>query len=105
MAKKNGRKNESRPFVTISEETKRTVIAVVLLVAGLLLVLAGFGVAGTGGSDIYKLITYLLGAVGYFLIPILFFILGGYALREEEGGSLPLSSLRRGCSSSPGLDF
>ncbi|MDE1925224.1 MAG: DNA translocase FtsK [Patescibacteria group bacterium] len=106
MAKKNGGgKKETRSFVAISEETKRTVIAVVLILAGLLLVLAGFGVAGTGGSDIYKLVTYLLGAVGYFLIPILFFILGGYALREEGGGFPPVKLIAAGAFVITGLGF
>ena len=74
----------------IPEETKRTIIAVILIVVGIVLVLAGLGVAGTGGTDIYRLFAYLLGAIGYFLIPLVFFLLAGNALREESAGFSPL---------------
>jgi S-DNA-T family DNA segregation ATPase FtsK/SpoIIIE len=52
---------------------------------GVFLLLAAFGAAGVAGSDTYHLFDYLLG-IGYFLLPILFFVLAGGALKEESTG-------------------
>lgn len=81
MARKSSGKNGKSP-ARIPGETKRAIITVVLIVIGLFLTLAAFGAAGVAGSDAYRLIAALLGA-GYFLVPLLFFILAGNALREE----------------------
>src|SRR4051812_423962 len=70
-------------------ETKRAIIAILLLVVGIFLVLAYFGAAGVAGSDAYRLFSYLLGA-GYFIVPLLFFLLGVAALRLEANGFTPL---------------
>ncbi|MBY0472823.1 DNA translocase FtsK [Patescibacteria group bacterium] len=91
MARKNGKQNKdtANPLRTLPTETKRTIAAIVLFILGLIFVLAYFGVAGNGGSDLYWLFNYLLG-VGYFLLPLLLFILGWSALREESVGFNPL---------------
>ena len=70
-------------------ETKRAILVVVLSVVGLFLTLAAFGIAGTAGGDAYRLFVYLLG-MGYFLLPVLFFLLAGVALKEESPGFTPL---------------
>src|SRR5258708_7090398 len=93
MARKNGKQNDSkngRSYLHIPEETKRSIAAVVLIIAGILLLLAGIGVAGPGGSDIHNLFRYLLGAIGYFLLPLLFFMLAGTTLREASSGFTPI---------------
>jgi S-DNA-T family DNA segregation ATPase FtsK/SpoIIIE len=84
MARKNGKQNPAIP-----QETKRAIIVVLLVIVGFFLVLAAFGAAGVAGSDAYRLIASLLG-VGYFLVPLLFFVLAGNALRAESGGFSPL---------------
>jgi S-DNA-T family DNA segregation ATPase FtsK/SpoIIIE len=89
---------------TIPQETKRAILAVVLIILGVLFVLAFFGAAGNGGSDLYRLFNYLLG-VGYFLLPILFFILAWSALREESAGFHPLKLLASAIFIFAGLGF
>ena len=90
MAKKGRAQSKTRESAHIPDNTKRAIAAVALIVAGLVLVLAGLGAAGPGGGDIHSLVTYLLGAVGYFIIPLLFFVLAGSALRKESVGFHPV---------------
>ena len=66
-------------------DTKRAIVVVLLVVLGLFLTLAAFGAAGSAGSDAYLLFASLLG-VGYFLLPLLSFVLAGNALRQERPG-------------------
>jgi len=68
----------------VPQETRHAIAAVLLVVAGLFLTLASFDAAGIAGSDAYRLFAKLLG-VGYFLLPVLFFVLAGNALRPREG--------------------
>ncbi len=91
MARKNGKhsKESVNPLRTLPTETKRTIAAILLFILGLIFVLAYFGVAGNGGSDLYWLFDYLLG-IGYFLLPLVLFILGWSMLREESVGFNPL---------------
>src|SRR4051812_20590737 len=91
MARKNGK--TGKPGVP--PETKRAIVVVVLIIVGLFLVLAAFGAAGVAGSDAYRLIASLLG-IGYFLVPLLFFILAGNALRAEGGGFSPIKLIASG---------
>jgi len=97
MASKNSKKNGNNKGAKsaaktgpgIPEETVRSIIVVVLFIAGVLLTLAGLGVAGSGGNDLYTLFGYLLGSIGYFLLPLIFFMLAGNALRTESSGFTP----------------
>src|SRR6266481_937738 len=94
MASKNGKKNGNGKGAKaaikngpgIPQETLRSIIVVLLFIAGVLLTLAGLGVAGSGGNDLYTLFGYLLGSIGYFLLPLIFFMLAGNALRTESSG-------------------
>src|SRR3990167_4392505 len=83
MARKHGKKNWSA-LSHVPQETRHAIAAVLLVVAGLFLTLASFDAAGIAGSDAYRLFAKLLG-VGYFLLPVLFFVLAGNALRPREG--------------------
>ncbi len=91
MARKNSKNSSAsaNPLRTLPSETKRTIAAIVLFILGVIFVLAYFGAAGSGGTDLYWLFNYLLG-IGYFLLPLLLFILGWSALREESVGFNPL---------------
>ncbi len=82
MARK--KSSNGKAGARIPGETKRAIVVVVLIIIGLFLTLAAFGAAGIAGSDAYRLFASLLG-VGYFLVPLLFFMLAGNALREETG--------------------
>lgn len=89
MAKKNGKSSGKNPLASVPSHTFKSVAAVLLIIVGAVLTLAGFGAAGPAGSDAYILFGTLLG-VGYFLVPVLFFMLGGAALREERPTFNPL---------------
>lgn len=89
MAKKNSKPQHANALARVPAETYRAVAAVLLIIAGAVLTLAGFGAAGPAGSDAYILFGNLLG-VGYFLVPLLFFMLGGVALRQERPAFNPL---------------
>lgn len=91
--KKNGKQNntkvskaQKKPGPGIPQETLRSIIVVLLFIGGVLLTLAGLGIAGSGGNDLYTLFGYLLGSIGYFLLPLIFFMLAGNALRTESHG-------------------
>ncbi|HEV7449762.1 MAG TPA: DNA translocase FtsK [Candidatus Paceibacterota bacterium] len=84
MAKKSGKPQGGlNPLKSVPGETLKAVAAVLLIIVGAVLTLAGFGAAGPAGSDAYILFGNLLG-VGYFLVPVLFFMLGGAALQKER---------------------
>ena len=86
------RKNGKRRSFKVPAETSRAVLTVVLIVVGGILTLAGAGAAGPAGNDVYTLGKELLG-IGYFLVPLLFFVLAGTALKEERAAFGPLNLL------------
>lgn len=102
MARKAGKKEKGREG--LPEHTKRAIAVILLLVLGVFLTLAAFGAAGIAGSDAYRLFAYLLG-VGYFLLPILFFVLAGTALKEEASGFTPLKIIASSIFVLAGLGF
>lgn len=102
MARKKTSKDNAKP--AIPAETKRAIVVVLLIIIGLFLVLAAFGAAGVAGSDAYRLIASLLG-VGYFLVPLIFFILAGNALRPLEGVFSPLKLIASAAFFVAGLGF
>ncbi|HWB34370.1 MAG TPA: DNA translocase FtsK 4TM domain-containing protein, partial [Candidatus Paceibacterota bacterium] len=73
------------PLTTLPSGTKRAILTVAFVIVGVFLTLAAFDGAGVAGSDTYGAFTYLLG-IGYFLLPVLCFVLAWAALREREGG-------------------
>lgn len=104
MAKKNGKQTGKSPLASVPKDTYKAIAAVLLIIAGAVLALAGFGAAGPAGSDAYILIGKLLGA-GYFLVPLLFFMLGGIALREERPAFNPLKLISSALFLVTGLGF
>jgi S-DNA-T family DNA segregation ATPase FtsK/SpoIIIE len=107
MAKKNGKNNNTklqRGAAHIPQKTRQAVVVVLLMVAALLLTLAGLGVAGPAGADIQTLLASLLG-IGYFLVPLLFFMLAGNALREETTGFTPVKIIASAVFIFTGLGF
>jgi S-DNA-T family DNA segregation ATPase FtsK/SpoIIIE len=87
MAKKNGKKSDAA--IALPTETRKALIVVALCIVGIFLLLAAFGAAGIAGTDAYRLFASLLG-IGYFLLPLLFFVLAGGALKEESSGFTPV---------------
>src|SRR3989338_3406862 len=104
MARKNGKNGGDNPFSAIPHDTRMAIIVVLLVVAGLFLTLAAFDAAGIAGSDAYRLFASLLG-VGYFLVPLLFFVLAGNALRTEQQGFTPVKLIASGLFFVAGLRF
>ncbi|MBI4160191.1 DNA translocase FtsK [Candidatus Wolfebacteria bacterium] len=105
MAKKNNGNNESRknwnsgwsarrssarPAGGLGEggeprlhhETKKSIWALVLIGIGLVLILARFGSAGPFGNFTFIILDGLFG-VGYLLVPVILFVLGGALLASE----------------------
>ncbi|MEK7612578.1 MAG: DNA translocase FtsK [Patescibacteria group bacterium] len=87
MARKNGKNPGIKKFTlgSVPPDTRRALAVVVLIIMGSFLTLAAFDAAGIAGSDSYRLLAHLLG-VGYFLVPALFFVLAGSALKTESSG-------------------
>ena len=104
MAKKNGKSSGKSALANVPAQTFKSIAAVLLIIVGAVLTLAGFGAAGPAGSDAYILIGRLVGA-GYFLVPILFFMLGGAALREERPAFNPLKLVSSALFLITGLGF
>src|SRR3989344_5774357 len=104
MTRKNGKNGGDNPFSAIPHDTRRAIIVVLLVVAGLFLTLAAFDAAGIAGSDAYRLFASLLG-VGYFLLPLLFFVLAGNALRAQQQGFTPVKLIASGLFFVAGLGF
>ncbi len=104
MAKKQTKQKERLPSIAIPDHTKRSVLIVLLFVVGVFLSLAPFSAAGIAGNDAYRFFDYLLG-VGYFLLPILFFMIAWSTLRENEQGLPVLKLVASGVFFFTGLGF
>lgn len=106
MARKNGKKESlfRNPLAALPAETKKGIAVIILVILGLFLTLAAFGVAGVAGSDAYRLFNHLLG-VGYFLLPLLFFVLAGNALRPDTAAFTPLKIIASLIFVTAGLGF
>jgi S-DNA-T family DNA segregation ATPase FtsK/SpoIIIE len=83
------------PSLSLPTQTKRAIVVVLFAILGIFLSLAAFDGAGIIGSDAYNLFFYLLG-VGYFLLPLLFFVLAGTALQEKENTFSALKAVASG---------
>lgn len=59
----------------IKEETKHGILAILSFVLTIFFLLARFNIAGKAGSFFYEILSGLFGA-GYFLVPIIFLLLG-----------------------------
>lgn len=107
MARKQTKANKaaaSTPLVALPAQTKRAIIVVFFAIIGIFLVLAAFDGAGIIGADAYRLFAYLLG-VGYFLLPLIFFVLAGTALREQEKTFSVVKAIASGIFFLAGLGF
>lgn len=108
MARKNGNKKDKaflgNPVNALPTETKQGILVVALITVGLFLVLAAFGIAGEAGSEAYAFFFSLLG-FGYFLLPAVFFVLAGNALRPEVATFTPFKIIASVAFVIAGLGF
>ncbi len=74
---------EMNPLAKVSSETKKSVIGITLIGVSVILFLAAFGTAGPAGAFFYGIAHGLLG-VGYYLIPVIFLIVGVLFLVSSE---------------------
>ncbi len=93
MAKKQKRKSKNKDLDTedgiterhsfLKEETVRTIYAILLFIASLILILSAIEKAGRVGVYIYGGLSFMLG-IGYFLLPFLLCILGLLFLQTKK---------------------
>ncbi len=91
MAKKKNQKERAKEddfslsaISTLKAETIHTICAILFFLAAVLLILSSVGKAGLVGRQLFGGLSWLVG-VGYFLLPILFIILGVSFLRILRG--------------------
>lgn len=92
--KKNEKEKEPRPPL-LKEETRSTAIAIIFFVLAIFFILASFAKAGVAGNTIYRGFKMLFG-FGFFLIPILFTMLGVSFMRTVHpalGGRSMIGSI------------
>jgi len=88
MAKKEEKESKkidrkSKKKVPLKDETRESIWGVIFLVLGLIILLSMFEMAGVVGDFIYSNLYAFLG-FGYFLIPIIFVIIGISLMRKGE---------------------
>ncbi|PIW35326.1 MAG: hypothetical protein COW25_00295, partial [Candidatus Nealsonbacteria bacterium CG15_BIG_FIL_POST_REV_8_21_14_020_37_12] len=81
MSKKNRQGKNFEP--RLNSETKKSILAVVFLGAAAVLILASFNNAGPLGNFLYKIFEKLFGW-GYYLLPLIFFILSGFFFASKD---------------------
>ena len=83
MPKKH-RNNQPKPS-PIPKDTAHAIIAIFSLVLSVFLLLGAFDAAGRVGNLTFEILTYFSG-VGYYLFPIIFFLLSISLIHERESG-------------------
>ena len=80
--KKRDKKKEG-VFSALKDETQKSIIGILAFVLGVFFLLAAFEKAGVVGHYLYRGFDVLFG-VGYFILPLLAFLLGASAFSEER---------------------
>ena len=81
--KKKSKKNENEQgglFENLKKETTQGIFAIVFFILGVFLILSAFGGAGIIGDTSFKFFSTLFG-IGYFIIPVLFFLMSASYIR------------------------
>lgn len=86
-----GRKHEERE-PRLKPETKKSILAVALILVAIILTLAYFDAAGPVGRMIFRGLEVLFGW-GYFVLPLALLLVGGTFLFSKEKNVLSVSSL------------
>ena len=94
---KNKKADESKVgiFENLKEETTQGIYAIIFFILGIFLILAAFGGAGVVGNTTFKFLSTLFG-IGYFIIPVLFFLMSASYIRylsSSFGGLKKISAL------------
>lgn len=78
--KKNKTEEKVGVFENLKKETAQGIYAIIFFILGVFLMLAAFGGAGVVGNTIFDFLSGLFG-VGFFIIPILFFLMSASYIR------------------------
>lgn len=74
---------QKKNTVSLKQETRHTMLAVVMFILALLFIFAMWGGAGPAGAFLYSTFSALLG-FGYVLVPVLFLLLGASFTRPKR---------------------
>ncbi|MFH1402207.1 MAG: DNA translocase FtsK 4TM domain-containing protein [Patescibacteria group bacterium] len=80
MKKKEKEKNGLKK---LKQETLQGIATIIFFVFAIFLILASFGLGGVAGEKIYSILHFLFG-IGYFLLPVIFALLGYSNIREMK---------------------
>ena len=72
--RKNNFLEQGNIYNYLKEETLQTIMAVVFFVLALFLILSAFGKGGVVGQKSFDILSFLFG-IGYYLLPVMLFIL------------------------------
>jgi S-DNA-T family DNA segregation ATPase FtsK/SpoIIIE len=67
----------------LQTETKHGILAVVFFVFAVFFLMSAINIAGPAGGFFHEKLNYLLGDIGYFLLPALFILLGTSFIKSE----------------------
>jgi len=81
MARKKKKDTKLNLFAELKEETKHSVLAILFFALGAFFVLSSWNKSGVVGSFVFKILDMLLG-IGFFILPLVMFILGISFLRS-----------------------
>ena len=76
-------RTEKKIPVGLQAYTKHGILAIIFFVLALFFLMSYAGIAGKAGIFIYDISKMLLGAIGYFLLPTLFILLGYSFIKSE----------------------
>jgi len=79
MSKNNFKKKEKikrKPLLNLEDETKKSVVAILIFVLALLAILSAFDTVGVFGRYFYKFGVLIFGKWGYFLLPLALILVG-----------------------------
>ena len=84
--KKNKKDEDKKPglFESLKKETMQGIFAIIFFILGAFLILAAFEGAGVIGNTTFKFLSSLFG-IGYFIIPVLFFLMSASYVRSLRG--------------------
>jgi len=81
MARRKNKGIKIKLFNELNEETKHSVLAIIFFVLAVFFVLSAWNKSGVVGSFVFKILDTLLG-IGFFILPLVMFILGVSFLRS-----------------------
>ncbi|HEV7424496.1 MAG TPA: DNA translocase FtsK 4TM domain-containing protein, partial [Candidatus Paceibacterota bacterium] len=84
MAKNgNRKKDDKKNSVGLKTQTKHGILGIVFFVLALFFLMSAFNMTGVAGVFMKDFFKYLLGSIGYFILPILLVLLGTSYMKSE----------------------